>query len=182
MRILLTASLLFVAVVIAEGMILPAFFNIYGTLLGFVFLVSLLVVYGNMPTALITGSLVALMLELWRGFDFGSATLSFLAAAATWQVLTDSFDITPFIGRSRLYLTDTLMAIGVGYTLFAVTSAVFLVIEKYIYRIGVSWQMLGLIFRSPAILLAIGIGMVICVFLLRLPGQRAMPLAGKFYI
>ncbi len=182
MKIFLTLIAVFAGSVVLDGMILPGLFHIYGSLLEFVFLASVLIVYGDEPMFLIWGLVAALMLELWSGFYLGSVMVAWVAAVAVWRACTRILSIEPSIHSSRLSVINRIAAVGLGYMLAAVMSVVFFAVEKYIYGDPVTWYALSSMASSLGLWVMGGIGILVCTFLLRLPGVRSLPAVGKFYI
>ncbi len=182
MKIYLTILLVFLGTVIADGILLPGLFRAYGSLVEFSFLACLLIVYGDEPMFLMIGVVASLMLELWAGLYLGSVIVAWLIAVAVWQACTRFLNIEPLIRTARLAVTGWIVAVGIGYLLMIVMSVAFVIIEKYLYRASVSWDTLALAVASPAVWFTAGLGLVACVYLLRLPGSRALPPIGKFYI
>lgn len=181
-KIIIAIFAVLVGAVIADGILLPSLFHIYGGLFGFVFLAAVVSVYGNETYIVILGSLAAFSLELWHGFYLGSLILSWLMAVVAWRALTAWLNIGPSIKDNDLSVKNLISLIGIGYLLTAVMSVSFLIIEKYLYRVPVSWATLGLTASSLTVWLVSGIGMALFVALLRLPGHRSLPASGKFYI
>lgn len=173
MRIVLIIILIFLGTTVAEGIFLPGLFHIYGGLLGFAFLASLLLVYGNEPNVLVMALLAALILELWRGFYLASVISAFIFSVGIWQVLSYFFNIEPLINHSRIYLFSLVSLLAIGYLLVAGMSVVFLAVEKYIYRADITWDTLRLAALSPAVWFVTGCGLLICTVLMRLPDGPA---------
>jgi len=168
---ILSIMLIFAGVILIDGILLPSLFHVYGGLLGFAFLASLLVVYGNEPAILVLALVVSFALELWHGFYFASLAGAVICTAGIWQMANDFFSIEPFINQREASLSSALPLLGVGYVLVAVTSIVFLGIEKYLYRADVSWATLRLAVLSPTGWLVVGCGLMTCMLLMRLSAR-----------
>jgi hypothetical protein len=168
--------------VLIAGILLPALFHLNGGLIVFAFLAALIMVYGVTVAFIVCGAVAAFAFELWYGFYLGSLILAWLAAVAIWQVCTQFFNVEPSIKNYASPIFSIPPLLLMGYLLVGGMSVVFLFVEKYFYHAESSWDTLRLIVLSPMAWLITGCGIMACILILRLPGRKAVPAAGKFYI
>jgi hypothetical protein len=182
MKIIFTIILIFIGLVIIDGILLPSLFHIYGGLLGLAFMASLIIVYGTEPSVIILGLLIAFVLEALHGFYLASIVSAWLCGIFIWLMIKRFFNIEPLIEYNKIQWSSFVPLLGIGYILVVAISVIFLLVGKFVYQSEATWTTLWLIALSPMIWLITGCGLVFCMLLMRLPGQKSMPSAGKFYI
>ena len=113
---------LWLAILLVDGLVMPALFHIRESFLVFVFLCALVVVYGEQSWLIWRGLLLAVATELFLGLSIGTVVIGFLAAAGTWHALTRFINLKPLLEEAS-WLSPLHCAVGLGLLAMCVIAA-----------------------------------------------------------
>src|SRR3989344_545523 len=107
--------IIFISILLMDGVILPAFFGFEESFLSFLFLIMPLLYLGATKQNIVFGFIFAVILEAFRGVDFGVLAIPFLITAAlicVAQIFLETklaYDARFNLGKS-VFLTVALVA------------------------------------------------------------------------
>jgi len=119
---ILNLALIFIAIFLIDGLILPSIFGFRESIMVLVFLVAMILNWGVIIPVLGVGSIISLFLEFFWKMPPGSLVLMFLIAALIFFFISSFFSVKRIVGASILSLC--LLSI-LGYNNFIIALEAF---------------------------------------------------------
>ena len=147
---------LFLATLIIDGMVMPALFHVRESLLLLVFLVAMIVTFGERTWVVGYGIVISLLAELLLGLYPGTLILSFLFVLLMWHSLTRFINIKPRVDELG---TNPIFHTIIGIALTAFLMVMFVMVCNVFYGLDNSFVTVKALAHQPFLWIYPSIGM-----------------------
>lgn len=154
---------IWLAVLIGDGVILPALTGLPAGFGIIVFLSALVITFGIHRWVIGLGIILAGVTELMIGAYFGVIMGAWLVMAWSWHLLNKFLNMKPLNESDSLVALMPFTLLGLG--LFALGESALWAISRFIYEAGLTAMVLVDILRSPAIFSIVAAELVITLFI-----------------
>lgn len=138
---------IFLATIIADGILMPTLFHIHESFLIFAFMAMLIVMYNEEPAIIGWGIAFGLCVEFLLGIDPITLILSWLLALLVWRLASRVVTIQPALNPGSII---PLLIFGSGLLVFMVVAMAGL--SRIFYANHLSFETLAVAARTPFII------------------------------
>ena len=144
-------SLIFIAALLLDGLILPAFFGFRNSFLSLLILIVPILYFGSIKQSIVYGLAFAFISESLRGLGLGDLAIPFLFTAVVIYLIQRFLDIR--------YTYDTRFSLSKS-AIIILMSAVAIYVFSFFFKQGI----LNVDYFNPAVVLTIALEALILVF------------------
>ena len=167
-------AVLFIIALLSDGVIIPALFGFHESFLLFIFLVALIVVYGDKKWIISFGILASFVTELLLGLYPGVLIISWIVLVWIWYIATRFFNVRPFIEER---IADIPVYISVGLVLLALLSITVSLLSYFLYNAAEQVTLFIIIIQNLGYWIYAIIATTFCLLILR--GRKHL---GSLYV